>query len=252
MSNRTAEANRAISKAWQREQELVRLGQGTRNWTPEQQQSILEFGKAYDENGKAFEGHHMKSVEQFPNDQGNAENIQFLSRDEHRLAHNGSFQNSTNGCYDPKTGKTKDFGYNPVEPCKIISLDDPVVRARKNNNLGANSSIKEHMKGTGKMAGWSVTEEAIATMNNMSAQLQELVAKIHLETQRMKSTFEENQDGLGAHSADIQALIDDVEGAEQDASVPVKKLALKLQRAALIRQTHRNTNSYAQSKGRSR
>lgn len=102
------------------------------------------------------------------------------------------------------------------------------------------------------MAGWQVTEEAIAAMNNMATQLQELAVKIHQETEKMKSTFEENQDGLGAHSADIQALIDDVEGTEQAASIPVKKLVLKLVKAALIRQKHIDTQRYTQDKGRSR
>ena len=102
------------------------------------------------------------------------------------------------------------------------------------------------------MAGWQVTEQAIAAMNNMSAQLQELAVKIHQETEKMKSTFEENQDGLGAHSSDIQSLIEDVEGTEENATIPVKKLVLKLQRAALIRQKHIETQRYTQSKGRSR
>lgn len=102
------------------------------------------------------------------------------------------------------------------------------------------------------MAGWQVTEEAVAEMNNMAAQLEELATRIHQETERMKSAFEENWDGLGAHSADIQALIDEVEDTEQGASIPVKKLALKLQRAALIRQKHIDTKRYGHSQGRSR
>ncbi len=120
MSNRTAEANRAIAEAWQREQELVKTGRGTRDWTPAQQQSILEFGKAYDENGKAFEGHHMKSVVRFPNDQGNAGNIQFLSRSEHISAHNGSFLNSTNGYFNPKTGKQMILEIIHLNPVKLL------------------------------------------------------------------------------------------------------------------------------------
>jgi cyanate lyase len=102
------------------------------------------------------------------------------------------------------------------------------------------------------MAGWQVTEQAIEAMYTMSAQLQELAVKIHQETEKMKSTFEDTQDGLGAHSASIQALINEVEGTEQDASIPVKKLVLKLQRAALIRQKHIETQRYTESKGRSR
>lgn len=100
------------------------------------------------------------------------------------------------------------------------------------------------------MAGWQVTEQAVAAMNNMSTQLQEYMVKIHQETAKMKATFESNQDGLGAHSASIQTLIEEVEGTEQDATIPVKKLVLKLQRAALIRQKHIETQRYTQSKGR--
>ena len=90
MSRRTAEAHKAIEAAWQNEQQLVREGKGTRDWTPEQQQDILNIGKAYDGDGKAFEGHHMKSVEKYPDYQGNPENIQFLTRSEHCEAHNGN------------------------------------------------------------------------------------------------------------------------------------------------------------------
>ncbi len=43
-----------------------------------------------------IEGHHMKSVEAYPELQGDADNIQLLSRDEHTLAHEGSMRNPTN------------------------------------------------------------------------------------------------------------------------------------------------------------
>ena len=99
---------------------------------------------------------------------------------------------------------------------------------------------------------YNVDEQAIAAMNNMSAQLQELAQKIHQETALLKSTFEANQSGLGAHTADIQALLDEVEETEEDASKPVKKLVLKLQRAALIRLKHIQTKRYTAGKGRSR
>ena len=117
MSRRTSEASKAIRLAWQKEQELVLEGKGTRDWTPEQQQDILDKdkGKAYDENGKAFEGHHMKSAEKYPEYQGEPDNIQFLTRPEHLAAHDGFFQNFTNGYYNPITGETKDFGLNMYE-----------------------------------------------------------------------------------------------------------------------------------------
>ena len=75
MSKRTAEANRAVKEAWERERLLVLEGKGTRNWTEEQQRSIIDLGKAYGDDGKAFEGHHMKSAEKYPKFQGDANNI---------------------------------------------------------------------------------------------------------------------------------------------------------------------------------
>ena len=45
MSRRTAEPNKAILAAWNKEQELVQEGKGTREWTPKQQQDILEKAK---------------------------------------------------------------------------------------------------------------------------------------------------------------------------------------------------------------
>ena len=127
MSKRTAEASKAIRAAWEKEQQLVLNGEGTREWTPEQQQSIIDKGKAYDDDGKAFEGHHMKSVKAFPEYQGEADNIQFLSRSEHLDAHGGSYRNETNGYYDPVTGETREFGDEPYKPCEIIKLKDPIV-----------------------------------------------------------------------------------------------------------------------------
>ncbi len=128
MSRRTVEASKAIRLAWEKEQELVREGKGTRDWTEEQQKDILnpDKGKAYDEDGKAFEGHHMKSAEAYPEYQGNPENIQFLTRTEHTQAH-GGWQKPTNGYYDYKTGKTYDFDEDEFIPCKIIKLSNPVI-----------------------------------------------------------------------------------------------------------------------------
>ena len=51
MPRRTAEASKAILAAWNNEQVLVQEGKGTREWTPQQQQDILEKGKAYDDDG---------------------------------------------------------------------------------------------------------------------------------------------------------------------------------------------------------
>lgn len=127
MSNRTSAANKAIALAWSKEQQLVREGKGTRDWTLEQQQDIFDRGKAYGDDGKAFEGHHMKSAEKYPEYQGDLENIQFLSRTEHFAAHDGNFQTSTNGYYNPITGETSDFGLDKYKPCEILELSEPVI-----------------------------------------------------------------------------------------------------------------------------
>ncbi len=126
MSRRTAEASKAIREAWENEQIRVAEGKGTRDWTPEQQQSILDLGKAYDEDGKAFIGHHMKSAEAYPEYQGDPENIQFLSYQEHLKAHDGNWRTPSNWYYDPVTGIKHEFGDGKYVPCEIIELSSPL------------------------------------------------------------------------------------------------------------------------------
>ena len=127
MSRRTAESNKAILAAWNKEQELVQEGKGTREWTPGQQRDILEKGKAYDEDGVAFQGQHMKSAEMYPEYQGDPGNIQFLTRAEHLEAHNGNWKNPTNWYFNPVTKEKIDFGDGPFIPCEIIDLPEPVI-----------------------------------------------------------------------------------------------------------------------------
>lgn len=122
------ERNKAIRLAWEREQKLVSEGKGTRDWSQDQQKDILDpdKGKAYDENGRAFEGQHMKSAAEYPEYQGDPDNIQFLTRDEHLEAHKGSWQNPTNWCYNPETKEFVDFGENKPIPCAAINLSEPL------------------------------------------------------------------------------------------------------------------------------
>ena len=122
------ERDKAIRLAWERERELVLQGKGTRNWSLDQQKDILDpdKGKAYDENGRAFEGQHMKSAAEYPEYQGDPNNIQFLTREEHLAAHKGSWQNPTNWYYNPETKEFVDFGENGPIPCKVISLGEPL------------------------------------------------------------------------------------------------------------------------------
>ena len=123
------ERNKAIRLAWEREQQLVREGKATRDWTEKQQKDILnpDKGKAYDDQGRAFVGQHMKSAAKYPEYQGNPDNIQFLTYDEHLDAHKGNWQNPTNWYYDPVTKEFHEFGDGELVSCKIIDLNNPVV-----------------------------------------------------------------------------------------------------------------------------
>lgn len=127
MSRRTAESNKAILAAWSKEQELVQEGKGTREWTLKQQQDILEKGKAYDDDGVAFQGQHMKSAEMYPEYQGDPRNIQFLTRAEHLEAHNGNWRNPTNWYFNPVTKEKFDFGAGLFIPCEVIQLSEPII-----------------------------------------------------------------------------------------------------------------------------
>ena len=141
MSNRTAVATKAVNDAWKKERELVQIGKGTRDWTQEQQEEILERGRVYyhsddpndKDDGKAFEGHHMKRVEAYPEFQGDADNIQFLTQKEHLAAHKGKWTNPTNWYYDPVTHVFTDFGEGMYIPCAVINLSYPVNRIDLND-----------------------------------------------------------------------------------------------------------------------
>lgn len=136
MSNRTDKSKNAIKAAWRNEQQLVKRGLGTRDWTEQQQRDIAEHGVAYDEKGKAFQGHHMLSAELYPEHQEDPKNIQFLTRDEHKAAHNGNFQNPTIGYYNPETGDTIPFRDDQVIPCPVIQLSNPITLTDENSEVG--------------------------------------------------------------------------------------------------------------------
>jgi hypothetical protein len=68
----------------------------------------------------------MKSAAEYPEYQGDPDNIQFLTRDEHLEAHKGSWQNPTNWYYNPETKEFVDFGDSKPIPCTAINLSEPV------------------------------------------------------------------------------------------------------------------------------
>ena len=168
------ERNKAIRLAWEKEQQLVREGKGTRNWTKEQQKDILDpdKGKAYDANGRAFEGQHMKSAAEYPEYQGDPDNIQLLTREEHLEAHKGSWQNPTNWCYNPETKEFIDFGNDKPIPCKIINLSEPVQRpvieAQENSSIMGNSDQSESKRPVEQSSRPSQKEKQVYHLENTS------------------------------------------------------------------------------------
>ena len=93
--------NQAVKDFWTHEQELIRNGMSTREWTPDQIESIMNISEktgnasingdvAYDIAGKSYYGHHMKSVAEYPEYAGDWRNIQALDYSEHyNGAHGG-------------------------------------------------------------------------------------------------------------------------------------------------------------------
>lgn len=142
MSRRTADASKAIRLAWEKEQQRVLEGEGIRDWTEKQQQDIIDRGKAYDDDGKAFEGQHMKSAAEYPEFQGEPENIQFLTHQEHFEAHRGNWQNPTNWYYDPVNKQFLDFGEGKYIPCEVIKLSTPIC-TQNSEVLNKNNSTQE-------------------------------------------------------------------------------------------------------------
>ena len=155
MSSRTRERAKGVAAAWKREKQLVLEGKGTRDWTEEQQKQLIERGKIYDEEERAYEAHHMKNVAQNPEYAADVNNMQILSYEEHHEgAHGGNTHTPTNGYYNPLTGETTDFGDGPPISCEILKLTDPiylsVAKGSLNNNSSEDKDIKESDSSTNK------------------------------------------------------------------------------------------------------
>lgn len=97
--------------------------------------------------------------------------------------------------------------------------------------------------------GLAVTEESVQIMNTTAAGIEENMEAIKQAIETLKNAYEENADGLGPHSQDIQTLIEELESITNEGDVPAKKLILKLTRLAAGYQKMIDENPY---KGRSR
>lgn len=143
----------AVRNAWKEERARVENGLGTRDWTPDQQKELLETGRV-----SGYDGHHMKSVSQFPQYAGDPNNIQFLSEDEHfEGAHQGSYHNATNGYYDPKTCKMNEFDGDELKAPPVEKLSERYDPSKDNslNDSGQKASSPTYMEGVETSGGKS-------------------------------------------------------------------------------------------------
>jgi hypothetical protein len=153
MSNRDPkQCAKAVQGFWNNERELIKQGQGTRDWSVQEQIEIMNYkpsggerknaaapsyGQGYaTEHGMSYdkyEGHHMKSVAFHPEYQDDPNNIQALKRDnnngnnEHLNAHGGKTIGESNGYYNPETGEITPFGDNPPERVQPQQLSEAYV-----------------------------------------------------------------------------------------------------------------------------
>ena len=130
------ERQKAVREAWAREKSLCAQGKGTRDWTRAEQRELLTTGRV-----KGYEGQHMKSVSQYPAYAGSAENIQFLTHQEHLSAHNSGPEKSgyrapTNGYYDVSTGQMHSFGQAPPTAPQAAALSHPCAQGQSSGQPG--------------------------------------------------------------------------------------------------------------------
>lgn len=117
-----SQRQKAVADAWEREQELVLQGKGTRDWSVGQQIELITTGKV-----RGFEGQHMLNVSDHPELAGDERNIQFLTFEEHFYgAHDGNWKNSTEGKFDPETNKMISSGDSQLPDLQILELTNTV------------------------------------------------------------------------------------------------------------------------------
>lgn len=174
--------SRAVRQAWAKEKEFVQQGNGTRDWTPEQQRDIISKGRV-----GGFEGHHMRSVscgetyESRLKIAGDKNNIQFLERtkanNEHIRAHGGNTHNRTNGYYDVKLGKMRDFGNGePHAPqakklsCPAYKFDQKKAQVQTHNQERAQTHKQESKQAQYDKYGVKISDEKKQTTESRTQQ----------------------------------------------------------------------------------
>lgn len=84
---------RGVDRAWSAERQMVaETGTGTRRWTRAQKAELITTGRI-----KGYEGHHIFSVDRYPELAADPANVLFATRAEHLKMHNNNFRNPTTG-----------------------------------------------------------------------------------------------------------------------------------------------------------
>jgi RHS repeat-associated protein len=89
--------DRGVNRFWRDEKKRVKQGGGTRDWSREQKEDILNNRKpTY--NGETMEGHHKYNAADYPQIADDPNNIYPATKPEHlQRWHGGNFQNDTSG-----------------------------------------------------------------------------------------------------------------------------------------------------------
>lgn len=166
--------NQAVADFWTHEQELIKNGQSTRNWTPEQIEDILHISEktgkmsingdiAYDIDGKSYYGHHMLNVSEHPEYAGDWRNIQALNHKEHyEGAHKGDNTNPTNEFYDVSTGDTEKIDVSKLEKYADVKDIDAGYISTMESIFKSDAEIREIYAKCGKL-----TDAEILALKNI-------------------------------------------------------------------------------------
>ena len=124
----------AVKGAWEKEADRVRDGKGTWDWTVEQQAEMLSRSHSDNPGVSGFEGSHILSVKDYPEEAGNPDNIQLIPTIAH---YDGVHQrnprgNTPSGLYNPETGEVipAEDGRIPEQPeFELTDRYDPEQQA---------------------------------------------------------------------------------------------------------------------------
>lgn len=137
--------DQAVKEAWHQERELLKIGKGTRPWTPKQRKKILSNGKLTE-----YHGHHKNSVAAHPSEAGDPNNIEFLTIPRHKKTHNGNWRNPTTGTpIDRNAIYKKATGQDiPAYPRKTISYNDVIEAAGRASNRSISTRVLNGISNT--------------------------------------------------------------------------------------------------------